>query len=217
MTMIQQDGEGSHLPALPLPRAFPAVQFAAANPSTKYDSNDAGISKTASAVHYWKNNHYYDTKANNVALHKRIRRFDRGEATSADRKALRRTIKLRKSMNMRAQSFVKILQGQGCTLQTCAVEIEKWVEPLGDLVKESGKFWSRHVVMREWLENPLNATSISSADHYPKPALYAYVACKESGSDVDAVVEKVARVLGVDEGPKQNMSNMSDSGFVVSR
>ncbi|KIM88203.1 hypothetical protein PILCRDRAFT_250531 [Piloderma croceum F 1598] len=71
--------------------------------------------------------------------------------------------------------------------------------------------------MREWLENPLNATSISSADHYPKPALYAYVACKESGSDVDAVVEKVARVLGVDEGPKQNMSNMSDSGFVVSR
>jgi len=216
MTMVQQDGEGSHLPALPLPHAFPAVQFAAANPSTKYDSNDADISKTAGAVHYWKNNHYYDTKANNVALHKRIHRFDRGEATSADRKALRRTIRLRKFMNTRAQSFVKVLQDEGCTLQTCAVEIEQWVEPLGELVKESGNFWSRHVVLREWLENPLNAASISSADHYPKPALYAYVACKESGLGVDAVVEKVARVLGVHEGPaEQNMTNMSDSGVGI--
>lgn len=218
MTMIQQDGEDSHLPALPLPHAFPVVQFVAANPSTKYDSNNAGISKTASAVHYWKSNHYYDTKANNVALHKRIRRFDRGEATSDDRKALRRTIELRKFMNTRAQRFVKVLQDEGCTLQTCAVEIEQWVEPLGELVKESGKFWSRHVVLREWLENPLDADSISSADHYPKPALYAYVACKESGLDVDAVVEKVAQVLGVDEGPaEQNMSNISDSGFADSR
>ena len=217
MTMIQQDGEGSHLPALPLPNAFPAVEFAAANPSTEYDSNGVGFSKTASAVHYWKNNHYYDTKANNVALHKRIRRFDRGEATSADRKALRRTIKLRKFMNFRAQSFVKKLQDEGCALQTCAVEIEQWVEPLGELVKESGTFWSRHVVVREWLENPHNAASISSADHYPKPALYAYVACKESGFDLDAAVEKVVKALG-DEGPaEQNMSNMSDSGVAVSR
>ena len=221
--MIQQDREDSHLPALPIPHghAFPVVQFGAANPSTKYDSNDAtSISKTASAVHYWKSNHYYDTKANNVALHKRIRRFDRGKATSADRKALRHTINLRKFMNTRAQHFVKVLQDEGpcCTLQTCAVGIEQWVEPLGELVQESGEFWSRHVVLREWLENPLDADSISSADHYPKPALYAYVACKESGLDVDAVVEKVAQALGVDEGhTEQNRSNISDSGVADSR
>jgi hypothetical protein len=116
MAMIQKDREDSHLPALPLPHTFPAVQPAAANPWTKCDSSNASISKTAGAVHYWKSNHYYDTKANNVALHKRIRRFDRGEATSADRKALRRTIKLRKFMNTRAQRFVKVLQDEGCTL-----------------------------------------------------------------------------------------------------
>jgi hypothetical protein len=40
MTMIKQDGEDSHLPTLPLPLTFPAVQFSAPNPSTKFDSKD---------------------------------------------------------------------------------------------------------------------------------------------------------------------------------
>jgi hypothetical protein len=197
MTMIRKDGEDPYLSALPVPLTFPAVQFVAPNPSTKFGSKDANISKTAGAVHYWKSNRYHETKANNVALHKRIHRFDRGEATPADKEALRRTIKLRKFMNERAQNFVKVLQDEGCTLQTCATEIEQWVEPLDELLQESGKFWSRHVVIREWLENPSNSTSISSADFYPKPALYAYMACKESGLGVDEAVEKVARELRV--------------------
>jgi hypothetical protein len=53
--------------------------------------------------------------------------------------------------------------------------------------------------MREWLENPRNAASISSADHYPKPALYAYMACKESVLGIDVAIKKVARV-GVSQG-----------------
>ena len=57
--------------------------------------------------------------------------------------------------------------------------------------------------MREWLENPRNAAPISSADHYPKPALYAYMACKESVLGIDVAIKKVARV-GVSQGVAQN-------------
>src|ERR1700691_3183071 len=46
MTMIRKDGEDPYIPALPVPLTFPAVQFVAPNPSTKFDSKDANISKT---------------------------------------------------------------------------------------------------------------------------------------------------------------------------
>lgn len=49
MTMIKQDAEDSHLPALSLPLTFPAVQFVAPNPSTRFDSNDDNSPKTAAA------------------------------------------------------------------------------------------------------------------------------------------------------------------------
>ena len=103
-------------------------------------------------------------------------------------------------MNKRGQDFVNVLRDEGCTLQTCMVEIEPWVEPLRELLGESSRFWDRHIIMRDWLDNAHHSNSISSADYYRKPALYAYTACKESGLGVEEALKKVAKVLGEREG-----------------